>query len=608
MIDTITPKEEKYLELLKNEGYNAEESFSALEKQRLNNSDISSKTSVEEIKGGVRPKFRLTKEDLETKSPTHITSRIESAKQSAIEQREEGVQTFKEGLLGLESGAPKGRMSLKTAAGAVQGTLGQITGAITGFFKPEIQNVVENTVEQVKQVTPDKVEDIVVSGISDMLESIPDRDKQTAMDVLNVLEIFELLPAGFVANKLTTSLVTKVPDIISDISKIPSGTKNIAKMTIKQVDDFIGKTKKIFPETTPQTQIDEIYTMVNNDVDALIKDKASLKRSVRKYQETRNVDITEQLKDPEVFAGMNVENGAIVVDGALEVLDLRIARAMDIKKQMLPIADAQLPNITKKQILDKAMDVMENLAPADKSKLIKRIESQVDALPDEISYSDLDGLRAQFRKSAVNAQGIMKEATEYTALNNATRDLIFEGLDTLPIESAGKFAALNTSIKHNLDTMKFLQDKIDGLKVKGGKLGNSFARVQGAIIGSTAGPLGALVGAEVANKVQSILLNKQLGNKIKKEMLEDLLKNKPDALKYAEDMLEKAKGLPEPKPTKIKPLAIEAKKYKTVDDFIEAMKKSEQSDDLLKTFSETYGKIESEETLINILKDIYNNA
>lgn len=64
---------------------------------------------------------------------------------------------------------------------------------------------------------------------------------------------------------------------------------------------------------------------------------------------------------------------------------------------------------------------------------------------------------------------------------------------------------LNKELAQHYATLDFLE-KLDGARVKGGRMGKYFATLSGNIIGSHFGPLGTVLGGEVASKAQSKMM------------------------------------------------------------------------------------------------------
>jgi hypothetical protein len=86
--------------------------------------------------------------------------------------------------------------------------------------------------------------------------------------------------------------------------------------------------------------------------------------------------------------------------------------------------------------------------------------------------------------------------------------------------------ALNQELAQHYAVLNLLE-KLDGKKVEGGRLGKYFARTIGAVVGGHFGPLGSIVGAEVAGKAKGAALSRTLRGKTGAKM------EQSDAMKAA---------------------------------------------------------------------------
>lgn len=275
---------------------------------------------------------------------------------------------------------------------------------------------------------------------------------------------------------------------------------------------------------------------IRKDIDELLgSTKALAKRS--QEAEQFNVNFNEILSDPVVYNGLKVENGKIVPDQAMEVLQTRIDALMDAKRAMLPEVDRLTRSIPREVIRQRAYnDIQGSPSPADELIIRARIDKQIDALPEEIPISQVDALRAQFRNSGRDAKGNLKPANHYAALENATREIVFDATDNLNSSNAADFKALNDYVKSMIRTKDFLNDNLRGQVVKGGRLRNYAMRGVGAIAGSQGGVLGALAGSEIGGVVADVITNNALGSSLKMRLIRDLTDD-PEIIRRAQKLL-----------------------------------------------------------------------
>jgi hypothetical protein len=218
------------------------------------------------------------------------------------------------------------------------------------------------------------------------------------------------------------------------------------------------------------------------------------------------------------------------------------------KSKMLPEVERLNPTkITKAELYERAIKDFQvtRATPADQGRIIKDIERQLSALPEELSLTELDQLRAKFRTGARDAKGLQRSADEYAALENASRDLVFAKTDDLPFDTNREFAKLNNEIKNTIAVQEFLDKSLRGNKVKGGRLGQYFGRTVGAIAGSKLGILGAIGGSELGGAISRILQNNQLGSSFKMAVIRQMTDD-PKIIKQAEQFLKKLGDTPQP--------------------------------------------------------------
>lgn len=274
-----------------------------------------------------------------------------------------------------------------------------------------------------------------------------------------------------------------------------------------------------------------------SDLNTYLKSKRSLEQANIFYKQKKNIDIPKYLSEPNLFKGIKVTNGSVDPSEAVEILENRANLFMDAKKKTLPIMDKYLPPKNKSELQAAAIESIKGLLPeADEADLIKLINKQIEALPNELNYQKLDTLRRQFRKAGVDAKGIQRPDSQYKALEDASRNMIFDASDNLPFDTNGELAALNKEIKDALSAKEFLDKTLRGQKVNGGQLGGYVGKTIGAVAGSKLGVLGAIAGSELGGAISRILQNNQLGSQFKFSLIKDLTDD-PKIIKEIEKLL-----------------------------------------------------------------------
>jgi len=456
-----------------------------------------------------------------------------------IKEAGAGIQERTRALKEADKTIGEGRL-IEQGAIAIGGAGSLISGAIGGFFSPEFEKLATTIVEN----TPETVKVKVAEGLKKVDDELNKLEPEARAAVENSLfgigGIFEL-----VGGSLTTKLGTGV---VKGIKK----AGDIVKEGVDIASDISIKAKAIADDFVKARQVKQDVKLVNNvseGIDDILGERALVR--AEKSNQFKNSDIRSQLKDPEVFAGLKVEDTKVNPDDAIALLHDRVDSAMNTKRAAIEVADQRLPKVKKEEVRVKALESLDEMNLSDKGVLdiTKQIDAELDAMPDEFLISQLDNARAKFRNAAVDAKGVQKQGSHYTALENGTRDLVFDKMDNIPGADGG-FPNLNKYIKDTINTMTFLDKNLRGKTVKGGRLTKLFAQNLGAIAGSGGGALGSITGGLAAGAIQDILSNKALGNTIKKKMLLNFTDNTPEAIKQVDDMLKDLGDIKElPAPT-----------------------------------------------------------
>lgn len=288
----------------------------------------------------------------------------------------------------------------------------------------------------------------------------------------------------------------------------------------------IGPSFKKIVETRKSNNFSKLKGDISSELNTFIEGNKSFSRKANELSKS-GTNIKEVLADPYVYKGIEVKDGVINPDVAISTIQGKVDLLMDAKSTVLPEVSKNTPAISKNILREKAISdlKLENVTPADMQSAISRLDDQLAALPDELSILDLDALRAQSRKSSRNAQGMQKSQSEYAALENASRDLVFEATDKLLSEHKGDFAALNGQIKQLIDVNKFLDKTLRGAKVAGGRLGKITGKTIGAIAGTPGGILGSILGSEVGAIIADIVTNNQLGSSMKMKLIKGMVED-----------------------------------------------------------------------------------
>jgi len=280
------------------------------------------------------------------------------------------------------------------------------------------------------------------------------------------------------------------------------------------------------------------------DLDNVLSTK-SLQTKVNDLQK-QNVPIKDILNDLNIAQGIKVQDKKVVVDEAVEAIQKNLDKAQNAKARLLPEADRFVPKTSKEEIRKLAIaDISGKQLELDEKAIIERINKQLDAFPDEMTLKELDLRRAKARNSAVDAKGQQKSDSEYAAIENALRKVLFDKTDNLPegVDADGSIRGLNSYIRQQLKAQEFLDKSLRGQTVKGGRLGEYFARGIGAVAGSQGGILGALAGSEIAGYVSNVVSNNVLGSSVKMRLIREAAEETadPKIIQAAEELIQKLK-------------------------------------------------------------------
>jgi hypothetical protein len=358
---------------------------------------------------------------------------------------------------------------------------------------------------------------------------------ETAEKILSGLKQIK----GLVAPEIYQSIVDSVEVGLWAIGGKPTvagvkgGVKGIAKVggegveAVSQLPEkFVTKVKGVLPNE---------QKLINRELEEFITSKKSVSNKVSELG-GRGVDVGKQLSDPTIFRGIKVKDGAVIPDEAIATIQTRIDTVLDAKKKILPEIDRLVPETTKDVWRNNTLKYVQG-TPADKAQIIKKIEAQLEPLPDTLSATKVDGLRALFRKSSRDAKQRLKEGSHYSALEQGFRDTVFDIADNLPAGSIkSNYIGLNTFVRDMIETQNLLNKQIRGMKVKGGRLTNLLGRGVGAVVGSKGGIFGAIAGSEAGGLIANIIVNNQLGNSFKLKLIRNITDD-PKILREVEKIL-----------------------------------------------------------------------
>jgi len=197
----------------------------------------------------------------------------------------------------------------------------------------------------------------------------------------------------------------------------------------------------------------------------------------------------------------------------------------------------------------------DSLSGAARLRAHAKIESEIEGLkldaPDgkNIPLSKLQVAKTQ--KYATTNYMDPEAAAADKAIARAYKDVIESSTKSADVKS------LNAELSKYYETVGYLE-LLDGKKVEGGRLGRYAARGIGAVAGSHLGPLASIIGAQIGDQVQTMLMQSRLGNPVQSDI------EFSPAMKKAQGMGVLPQLKPdavEVSPTEIKSLVKEVKSY-----------------------------------------------
>lgn len=310
-----------------------------------------------------------------------------------------------------------------------------------------------------------------------------------------------------------------MPSVIS--KPLNAGAEKLEVAMNKPFDmagEAISKPFKSMAATIQEKITPSEQTIVNNRIKTLQKiedSRAPLRNYVAK-QAKKGIDVKKNLAATDLLKDSVDNTGTIRTKqpgGAIE----------QYQEFIKPQEDIVTRTIAKEGKTVSLDDVEAKLTDAVNKSKIKG-SSKVEALngvKKEISGLKLDAdVEGNIPLSVIHDAKITKYA-HVNYLNpeqGASDKLIAKGLKEIVEEnSSGPIKELNKELADHYATIGFLE-KLDGSKVEGGKLGRYFAKTVGAIAGTPFGPMGTIVGAELAGKAQGMGLAGTFSRQIGKEL------------------------------------------------------------------------------------------
>lgn len=307
--------------------------------------------------------------------------------------------------------------------------------------------------------------------------------------------------ASYLGDKLGTTdqekeTFTKSFNNLMDLAMIPLGSK-----ALDSAGKLKGKAKGYLESKTGESAV------VSKNLEGLnqLESANSVVRKVVNDAKQKGVDVKDLVSKTDLLKDSVDVDGTIRTTGdggAIEQLTEFIKPKEKVISQVL---EREGGTINLKDLKSQMEDAVNssNIMGANKTSALKSIADEIEGLA-----LDADA-QGNISLSRIQDAKINKYSTiNYSNPSAAVVDkLIAKALKEV-IEKNTKsadVAALNKELGSHYAVLKFLE-KLDGKKVKNGRLGKFFMQTAGAIAGSSFGPLGSMAGFEVAGRVQGKMM------------------------------------------------------------------------------------------------------
>lgn len=246
-----------------------------------------------------------------------------------------------------------------------------------------------------------------------------------------------------------------------------------------------------------------------NDLQKIQDSNAPVRRIIE-AAEKRGVRVKEKLAQTDLLNGTVDNTGTIRTNDAIakvdEFLDPQegvVLQNLEKEGKKLPLSyiRAKLKNTINKGGLEgSALTTGNNSVDREIEGYLQRADKD-----GYITLADLQ--RAKISKtSTINYLNPESRKVDKT-IARGLKELIEDNTDSVDVRELNKELA-------NYYEIRSLLKKLDGKKVRDGRLGTWFAKLIGAMAGSHFGPLGTIIGAEVAGKVKGVGLAGTFGGKM----------------------------------------------------------------------------------------------
>lgn len=343
-------------------------------------------------------------------------------------------------------------------------------------------------------------------------EDMPNQiSKETGIPVEQVKQKLGNIFTGVTSAVAAPSEAKSLQSTANAIKNITTNPIGVAKQALQETKQGIGaagdKLSELKNKAVTETPVTPPKIIQQNvsDLENIENSRASTRNYVAK-QKARGFDPKADIAKTPLLEGAVDSNGFVHTleeGGAVEQYTQAIKPMEKVVTDALKREGGSIPLATVEERLTQAVNDS-GMKGASKSDALAKVKREaeglsLDAPNGELSLSDLHSAKID-KYGNVN---YMNEGGRLDKLIAKTYKKLIEE------HSSESIKELNDELARHYANIGYLE-KLNGARVNGGKLGKYFAQVLGGIVGSHFGPIGAIVGSEVAGGIKGLQLRSVL--------------------------------------------------------------------------------------------------
>lgn len=478
-LNALTQQDVDFLKTLKARGVGGEEALTRLRGVSptfQKNTDVSAiGTQVGKVDATVPEGATIQSPGdvfLQTKgevSPTSVAGRLKSAERGAEEAREAGLERVRAGVEpGLEQREPLGpgefirEVALPTTAGIAKGAVGAITGALGGFFEPEVERLGEaaqETISAVAPIIPEPVKEKTKAALQTISEAIPEEQKQLFADVIDTLRVFDIVPVGLVAERAAQVGVRGAAAVAEEIPGAAKAVKEVAEEGVEIAGEVTeAAAKKLFPEES----LEKITARITQGTPDEIADAEKALSLIDKEGIETFEDLTKAAVDKRSILSREID------DELLEIPDIRKG---DDLMRVQKVGDRTI----RTNFIERGIEDLEDLFTkiGDDVELAKLEDFKVKVESEGLNLKEINDFArnygVQFKSKAFTKTGNPKEGINAVRFESNRKGLKETVRQFLPDEKT-------RILDREISTLFDLEDSVSKLRNKAAAVQNKLQR------------------------------------------------------------------------------------------------------------------------------------